>query len=160
MSKLKKVTCDIYRQWILNWRHWKPFFNSKYRIKQLLSFDSVNVWIYWLLKKIIFTEGKKTIIFFLKVNKSTHLQNQKTVIVYYWPFVYFSLIFVHYGLFGHFSFHLTESDIVSINKVTMVTLTLKIICHCDVKHIMMLLIKKNDVGLEDRDNGTDHMNVT
>jgi hypothetical protein len=45
----------------------------------------------------------------------------------------------------------------------MVTLTLKIICHCDVKHIMMLLIKKNDVGLEgleDRDNGTDHMNVT
>jgi hypothetical protein len=80
--------------------------------------------------------------FFLKVNKSTYLQNQKTIIVYYWPFVYFSSIFVHgIGYLDIFPF-ISQSQILSVSTKSLVTLTLKTICHCDVKHIMMLLIKK------------------
>jgi hypothetical protein len=46
---------------------------SKYRIKQLLSFDDVNVWIYWLLKKNDIDWAR--IDFWKKINKPTHLHH-------------------------------------------------------------------------------------
>jgi hypothetical protein len=72
-------------QWTCNFLFQITTISSTYRIKQLLSFDSVNVWINWLLKKMIFTLPfwAQWISFFSKVNKSTHLPHQKTVIVYY-----------------------------------------------------------------------------
>jgi hypothetical protein len=78
---LKEIPCsknsntwDLPR-WILNLRRWIRLFilkndnttiSSIYRIKQLLPFDSVNVWINWLLKKIhtfISSKYSKCIIF-------------------------------------------------------------------------------------------------
>ena len=49
------------------------FFYSTYRIKQLLSINSVNVWINWHFKKIWV---QWISFFFSKVNKSTHLAHQ------------------------------------------------------------------------------------
>jgi hypothetical protein len=39
---------------VAEWNELDTYLNN---IIQLLSFDSVNVWFYWLLKKIIFTEA-------------------------------------------------------------------------------------------------------
>ena len=59
-------------------------FLLEYRIKHLLSFVSINMGFNWLLKNwYSLRPTAKVNISFSKVNKTTHLPHQKTVIVYY-----------------------------------------------------------------------------